>query len=122
MRGYYIVLFIIVFTAVGGAVNALGIFGGTEIPVTSYSGLDQATVNEIVDGAAAAEWNPLGGLSSIGTIFGTLGSGLASLIDIVPMMVNMGLNPVLAGMIAAPILFVAIWSIANWLGNRQQNN
>lgn len=121
MRSYAIALAILLFGFVAGMINGSGLFD-VQIAGADYtSGIDQMMAEELTGGASTAEWNPLGGLSSLGVLISTLGQSLIAVVTIIPLLTSLGIPLVVAMCIQGPIWFVYAWDLFNWVGNRPTN-
>lgn len=117
MRSAVIALFLIVVGAVSGMFGVAGIFP-IDVDTADTFQFDKATVEEITQGGVSGEFNPLGGLSSIGTMFGIFLNALLNAIWFVPLLVSYGIPEFIAYAIQIPIWFVYVYDIVNWFGNR----
>lgn len=120
MMTYRIALFLFVIGAVGGFINSCGIFDAS-VPLSSYNTFTEASVTEITEGISTAEWNPLGGLSSLGVLIGTLGTALLTPLTYAPLLISWGCPSEFAIVLNLPVWFVYAFDIANWVGNRPPN-
>lgn len=117
MKSAAIALFLIIVGAVSGMFGISGIFP-LEVTSDEIFSVDKDIVTDITAGGVNGEFNPLGGLSSIGSLFGILCNALLNALWFVPLLVSYGIPEFIAYCIQVPIWFVYIYDIVNWLGNR----
>ena len=118
IRSFAIATFLIVFGSICGMLNASGIFD-VNLPGSEYSRFNEQTVSKLTAGAAAAETNPFGGLSSIVTLASSVFAGVIQGLLLAPLMTALGVPWWVALPLSTPIWFIYGIDLLNWWGNRQ---
>lgn len=117
MMLYKIMLCLVVFGAVTGAVNSLQLYPVTS-PESHNTGITEAEVTELTGTMSNAPMNPFTAYFMLTTLIGILGTVALSLITIIPFLMAWGIPAPIALAIQTPIWLVMAWGLYEmWTGH-----
>jgi len=116
MRAYSAALFMIVFGAILGMINAIALTPDT-VPEHNV-GLGKAEVQELTEGATSSDVSALQPYEIATSVGGVLLSGLVMALTIVPLLLSLGVPADIAILLNAPIWFVYGWGMLQLMTGR----
>lgn len=117
MMLYKIMLVLIVFGAVNGMLNTVGLYS-QKLPTTGNTGITEAQVTDLTRAAGKTPINPWTSYTVLSTVFGVIASVALSLVTIIPMLTAYGIPLPLAVAIQTPIWLVLAWGVYEmWTGH-----
>lgn len=120
IRSLVIAILLISIGGICGMFNASGIMP-MEVAGDAYGGFDQAVITDLTNAAAAAENNPLGGITGIGTMLATYWNAIITAVCIIPLMNSFNIPWYISGVIQTLIWIVYVSDFINWVRNTQSN-
>lgn len=109
MMAYKIMLVMIIFGAVNGALNTSGMYL-KKLPEQNAQ-ITQAQVTEMTKSVGNAPLNPWTMYTVIAMVFGVIGSALLALLTVIPILTAYGCPMWLALCIQTPLWLVVAWGI-----------
>jgi hypothetical protein len=117
MMLYKIMLCLVVFGAVNGAIDSLQIYS-YKTPQQEVGGIGQAEVTDLSNTMSGAPLNPFTAYFVLTTIIRVLGSAALALLTVIPFLMAWGIPFAFALMIQTPIWLVMAWGFYEmWTGH-----
>ena len=110
MMLYKIVLCLVIFGAVAGAINDAG-FYTTKLPTTGNTGITEAQVRDLSQSAQNTAVNPFSAFSLLLMLGGVLLNAFLAVITVIPLLMSYGVPAEFAVMIQTPIWLVTAFGV-----------
>lgn len=116
MMAYKIMLVMLIFCAVNSGLNSLNWYS-TKLPVRGAI-ITEAQVTDFTASVGTSDINPLTVYSILKLVYQVIGSGLLSLLSIIPFLMSMGVPLDIATMVQIPVWLVLVMGIYGmWTGH-----
>lgn len=112
---FVIALFLLIFGLFFNmlSLSGLGLFEVDPLPTDT--GIDSEMATQLTEAGAAAETNPIGGATPIGTIIDVLFGSIMNILYIVPIMSKLGIPVIISGSLNVILVFVYTLDMALFL-------
>lgn len=116
MKSYLILIFLVIFSVMVSIMGTFGTFPAIDIPPSIVYQLDEETVVDMTEGAAATDFLSLPVIA--GTALNVLLTTLWSVLNVGSLLIVIGVPPFIAIGIQTIIYAVYAWDVVSYIFNR----